>query len=314
MTRFPVSVVIATRDRADKLAKLFLSLREGEGRAAELVVVDASSDDRTRELCDRSRDCAGTLLCVRAPRPGAASQRNEGVSLAGQPFILFADDDAVLEPGCLRALWEALRSEPGLGGAGALITNQQYHRPGPVGRAFYTWLARDHAGDFAGRCIGPAVGFLMAEGAIRGDVSDVDWLPATCAMYRRESLPEPPFDPHFEGYSYGEDLALSLVVRRRWRLACAQRARAFHDRVKGEIKIGPLRFAEMELINRNFIMMRILGKDGADDYFRLLAYEFFMLASMWRTPLGRRQFPSALIGKLRALPRVIETAWCAGCY
>ncbi len=310
----PVSLVIATRDRADRLANLFASLCAREDRPAEVVVVDASADRGTENLCATQRDLAGRVVHVRAPRPGAGAQRNDGASLAREPFVLFADDDVVFESGCIRALIDALEADAGLGGVSAVITNQQYHPLGKISRRFYSWLNGGSMEDFSGRCIGPAVGFLSWDRPGRAEVEPVDWMPTTCAMYRREALPDPPFDPFFKEYSLVEDMAMSLVVARRWKLANVRSARVYHDRVKGEIKSGGRKFAIIELVGRHYIMVKVLRKNTAGDHVRLVAYQLFMLLSLLRTPLGRRQFFPSLLGKLQALPRVIETAWRAGCY
>lgn len=310
----PISVVVATKDRADKLANLLASLRKSEARPAELVVVDASLDDRTRVACEAAHDCAGVVHHVHAPMPGAGAQRNQGVARSSQPFILFADDDTVFEPGCHGALFAALEAGPALGGVSALITNQQYHPLGKISRAFYAWLHGSNLADFSGRCVGPAVGFLPWDRPERAEVEPVDWMPTTCAMYRREALPDPPFDPFFKDYSLVEDMAMSLVVARRWRMANVRGARVYHDRVKGEIKSGARKFAIIELVGRHYIMVNVLGKNTAADHVRLAAYQFFMLISLLRTPLGRRQFFPSLLGKFQAIPQVIGTAWRSGCY
>lgn len=306
----PVSCIIATKDRPDKLANVLASLRDGKQWPAEVIVVDASSDGRTRDLCGGFEG----VRHVPAAVAGAGAQRNQGVVLSAQPYVLFADDDVVFEPGCLPALVAALEADRALGGASALITNQQYHPLGRISGAFYAWLNGGPMEDFSGRCVGPAVGFLPWDRPGRAELEPVDWVPTTCAMYRREALPKPPFDPFFTGYSLVEDMAMSLVVARRWKLANVRGARVYHDRVKGEIKSGARRFAIIELVGRHYMMVRILGKNTASDHVRLAAYQLFMLVSLLRTPLGRRQLLLSLIGKLQALPRVIETAWHTGCY
>lgn len=310
----PVSLVIATKDRADKLANLFASLGRAGQWPAEVVVVDASLGGATRELCGNPGEGSGAVVYVRATEAGAGAQRNEGVARSTQEFVLFSDDDVVFEPGCIRALIDALEADAGLGGVSALITNQQYHPLGKISRGFYSWLNGGPMEDFSGRCIGPAAGFLSWDRPGRAEVEPVDWMPTTCAMYRREALPDLPFDPFFKDYSLVEDMAMSLVVARRWKLANVRSARVYHDRVKGEIKSGARRFAIIELVGRHYIMVRVLGKHTAADHARLAAYQLFMLVSLLRTPLGRRQFFPSLLGKLQALPRVIETAWRAGCY
>lgn len=70
------------------------------------------------------------------------------------------------------------------------------------------------------------------------------------------------------------------------------KARILHDRVKGEIKLGPVRFAEMELVNRHFVMTRVLDRHRPGDYGHLLAYELFSLVSMLDNPTWAATIPA----------------------
>lgn len=308
MQALPISAVIATRDRPEKLAGLFRTLRL-QGRAvAEVVVVDASTDDRTRALCEGAEAPSGTRW-FRARQPGAASQRNEGVALSSQPFVLFVDDDILLEPGSLGALWEAMCRDAGLGGVNAMITNQVYHAPGRISRLLYGWMHRGPVGDYSGKCVGPGINFLPKDTGDRRDISPVDWLNLGLTLYRREALPDPPFHPHFIGYSMGEDLALSLVVARKWRLANVPAARVFHDTGSGRRSLGAARGAAMELVNRHFIMTEIRGMRRPGDYGKLAAWELFSIASTLRSPGGWARLPAVLAGKVRGIVEILG----AGC-
>ncbi len=296
----PVSVIIATKDRSDKLSNLFRSLRLQDVSPGEILVVDASEEERTRELCEGPEAPGGTRW-RRAVKSGAASQRIEGVAATTQPFVLFVDDDVIMEPGCLGALWEAIHLDPGLGGVNALITNQSYHRPGRTSRMFYAWLHGAALESYAGKCIGPGLNFLPEDRNGAPDVVPVDWLNTTCALYRREALPEPLFHPHFEGYSLGEDVALSLTVGRRWRLANARKARVFHDTGEGRRRLGVARGAAMELVNRHFIMTEIRGMRRVGDYLKLAAWELFSIASTLRSAEGWARLPAVLVGKAKGV-------------
>lgn len=301
----PVSAVIPTKDRPGKLAALFTSLRQQDILLQEVIVIDASKDDQTRDLCATWESVAGRMTYRRAVKPGAASQRNEGVAAATQPFILFADDDVVLEPGCLRTLWETLRNDPGLGGVNAIITNQGYHPPGRISRTFYAWLNGSPLTSYAGRCIGPGLNFLPEDCPQLPDVVPVEWMNLGAALYRREALPDPPYHPHFEGYSLGEDLALSLTVAKKWRLANVRCARVFHDTGLGRTGLGAARGARMELVNRHFIMSEVRGMRRAGDYGKLMAWELFSIASMLRSAEGWVRLPAVLVGKARGIVEVL---------
>lgn len=306
MPMLPVSAVIATKDRPEKLANLFRSLRAQDVSLAEVVVVDASADGRTKVLCDGPDAPAGTRW-IRAAKPGAASQRNEGVAAATQPFVLFADDDVVLEAVCLQVLWAAMQGDGALGGVNAIITNQLYHPPGRSSRMFYAWINGGPLDDYAGRCIGPGLNFLPADCDGGPEVVPVDWLNLGATLYRREALPDPPFHPHFVGYSLCEDLALSLTVGKRWRLANARKARVFHDTGEGRRRLGIARGAAMELVNRHFIMTEIRGMRRAGDYGKLAAWELFSIASGLRSAGGWARLPAVIAGKVRGIWQVLGT-------
>jgi len=299
----PVCAVIATKDRPDKLANLFHSFQKQDVQLAEAVVVDGSADDRTQMVCHAA---PGPMVVrwVRATQVGAAAQRNQGVRLNTQPYILFIDDDIVLEGGCIAALWGAMQSNPLIGGVDAIVTNQCYHPLGHVSRRFFTWL-NGGDGPFDGRVIAGIAPFHPEDRPDRDAIIPTEWLATACVLYRRSALPDPPFDAFFEGYSYGEDLALSLVVARKWRLANTREARTFHDGTPGADRLGARVFAQMVLVNRHYILTEVLGKRGLPDFLRLMAFEAFSLTSLLKTPGGRRQLPGALLGKMRGLYKIL---------
>jgi glycosyltransferase involved in cell wall biosynthesis len=234
------------------------------------------------------------VIWLRATTLGAAAQRNQGVATATQPFIWFFDDDILFEPECVARLWRAIEADPGLGGVNAMITNQRYQAPGRISRAVFALINGRNESTFAGRLLGPAVNLLPEDRDDLPDVVPTEWLNTTCTIYRREALPDPPFDSIFTGYSMMEDLTLSLRVGKRWRIANARTARVFHDSQPGVHKADVAALAEMELVNRHYVMTQVLEKTRARDYAGLLIWEAFQLVSCSST--GAR-----LCGKLRAL-------------
>jgi len=102
-----VSVVVATRDRPDRLAALLETLRGQTlpGTEFEVIVVDDGSVEETRSLLDAERrrgDLALRIVRHDAPRgPGGA--RNAGWQAAGGALIAFTDDDCRPAPGWLEA-------------------------------------------------------------------------------------------------------------------------------------------------------------------------------------------------------------------
>jgi glycosyltransferase involved in cell wall biosynthesis len=297
----PLTLVIPTRDRAPALRLTLESLAEQSFQPAEVRIVDASSDGGTRALCEESiPKLRSAVSWCRAEVAGAASQRNQGIRTASQATIGFMDDDVLLEPDCFERLWRALNSDDRIGGVSAMITNQRYQAPGRTSRFVFRLMDGHAESSYAGRVLGPAVNLLPEDRDDLPEVVPVEWLNTTCTLYRREALPNPPFPEHFQGYSLMEDVTLSLTVGRRWKLANARTARIYHDSQPGSHKGSPRLVAEMQLINRHYVMTEVLGRSGISDYLKLFLFELFLLASTLQVPSGRALFVSTLRGKARA--------------
>ena len=93
-----VSVVVATRDRPERLGRLLESLRAQsvERDAFEIVVVDDASAVEVRAGDD-------VRLVRRADRGGPAAARNDGWRAASAPVVAFTDDDCEVVPNWLEA-------------------------------------------------------------------------------------------------------------------------------------------------------------------------------------------------------------------
>ena len=91
-----VSVVVATRNRPERLRALLDSLAAQAGPAFELIVVDDASDVPV---------AAGRARVIRLPvHGGPGPARNAGWRAAGGDLIAFIDDDCTAQPGWLAAL------------------------------------------------------------------------------------------------------------------------------------------------------------------------------------------------------------------
>ena len=304
----PVTLVIPTRDRAAPLRRTLESLAQQSSQPAELLVVDASTDGSTRSLSEESiPNLRSAVSWRRAELAGAASQRNQGVRAASQSTVGFMDDDVLLEPDCFARLWRALNSDDSTGGVSAMITNQRYQSPRRISRFIFRLMDHRAESCYAGSVLGPAVNLLPEDREDLPEVVPVEWLNTTCTLYRREALPDPPFPEHFQGYSLMEDVTLSLTVGRRWKLANARTARIYHDSQPGTHKVDPKLIAEMQLINRHYVMTKVLGRNRISDYFKLFLFELFSLASTLHASSGRAVFGPTLRGKARAAWSIVST-------
>ncbi len=300
----PISAIISTRDRPLPLKKMLSSLGKQSVQPVEAIIIDGSSNEETAKLCQTPIPNLDTkIIYHKATKIGAATQRNQAMAYANTETILFLDDDIIFESDCLERLWAALQENPRLGGVNGMITNQKYLPPGPISRFLFTFLHGKLETSYAGKCIGPAFNLLPEDRPDLPEVVEVEWLNTTCTLYRREALPEPVFPSLFVGASLSEDLTLSLMVGKTWKLANARTARIFHDSQPGDHKSNLTTLGKMELINRHYVMTQILERNTWWDYVKLTVVQLWQIASVcWHN------FPAlgpTLIGKLAAIKEII---------
>ena len=270
--------------------------------------MDASEDQTTRIVC-LERPVVGLraeVIWQTAQVRGAASQRNEGARACRHAVIGFFDDDIVFEPDCVARLWRALQSDASLGGVSAMITNQSYHSPGRISRFMFGLMAGQQKTSYAGQILGPGVTLLPEDRDDLPEVVPVEWLHTTCSLYRREALPDPMFPSHFTGYSMMEDLTLSVIVGRHWRLANARTARIYHDSQPGEHKDDAVAMSKMELVNRHYVMVSVLNRRSGRDYAKLVLWELFQTLVCAINNRGGIGFWRDLRGKMLGLCSVVH--------
>ncbi len=107
MPRNLVSIIVCTRDRAEDLRETLQALDETlipDGRAAEALVVDNDSRDRTRAVVRQAKVWGKAARYVFEPRQGLSFARNTAAATAQGEVLLWTDDD--VRPG--RAWLEAM--------------------------------------------------------------------------------------------------------------------------------------------------------------------------------------------------------------
>jgi GT2 family glycosyltransferase len=111
-----VSVVVATRDRSERLERALEAIAAQDVAGGfELIVVDDASRDDTADVLERSRQAweHGPMRVIRRRVPGGpGGARNTGWQAADAPLVAFTDDDCEPQPGWLAALVAAARDAP----------------------------------------------------------------------------------------------------------------------------------------------------------------------------------------------------------
>jgi len=99
------SIILCTRNRAELLSHALESLSaiDYPVEDVELVLVDNGSTDGTRELVEQSTlGFPFALRYVHEAKPGLSVARNRGIAEARGQFLLFTDDDQLVDRGILR--------------------------------------------------------------------------------------------------------------------------------------------------------------------------------------------------------------------
>jgi glycosyltransferase involved in cell wall biosynthesis len=128
----PVSVAIITKDEEARLPACLASL----AFAAEVVVVDAQSSDRTAEIAA----AAGAKVHVR-PWPGYTAQRNFSLTQCAHDWVLCVDADVRVSLALATEIGELLQAGP----------DRSAYRLAEVNRYFGRWLM--HGGIYPGHHI-----------------------------------------------------------------------------------------------------------------------------------------------------------------
>ena len=109
------TVVVNTLNRHDTIAQCLWSLRQQEGIAAEVVVVDGSTSDETQILVASHFP---EMRYLRISSQNLSLSRNVGISRARGEYVAFIDDDAFAHPLWLARLKQAYARERSVGAVG----------------------------------------------------------------------------------------------------------------------------------------------------------------------------------------------------
>lgn len=99
-----LSLVVIAKNEEDRIERCLRSVPF----AAESIVLDSGSEDRTVEV---ARRCGARV--EQTDWPGHVAQKNRALALASQPWILSLDADEWLEPEAARAVQAAIANPEG---------------------------------------------------------------------------------------------------------------------------------------------------------------------------------------------------------
>jgi glycosyltransferase involved in cell wall biosynthesis len=90
-----LSVLVCTRNRGDKVGHALESILSNTFNDIELIVIDQSTDDRTRDVVSHIAD--DRVRYIRSATVGLAKSRNIAIKASRSETIVFTDDDCICE-------------------------------------------------------------------------------------------------------------------------------------------------------------------------------------------------------------------------
>ena len=216
-----VSIIIPTFNRKTELLRLLDSITRLDYPASrlEIVVVDDHSSDGTVEAVKENFPYVHTYRHDRERWVSAA--RNTGLSNSKGDFLLFIDDDNVMDPNCVRELIST-------------FTDPDHPKVGLVGPLMF-YLTRPDTVWCAGikrNMITSKTTFVGRDEVDRGQyrlVTESDDFP-NCFMASRQSIEAAgPFDAHNFPINYEESDIARRIQRAGFKILCNPSAKVWHD-------------------------------------------------------------------------------------
>ncbi len=215
ITRPPISAIIPSWNARRYLPACLAALRAQLGDDDEIVLVDNGSRDGVAAW---ARVHMPDIRLLELPRNlGFAGGTNAGIQAAQGTLLLLCNDDALVEPGCVAALWATMQAHPEAGAVAGVLTFSRH--PLIVASA---GIQIQHDGVALDRWLG------VPTDALPSLPIEIFGASGGLALLRRELIEDTgPFAAHF--FNYLEDVDLAWRARLRgWQCWLAPTAQARH--------------------------------------------------------------------------------------
>lgn len=304
-----ISAIVPTIGRADSLRALLESLAIQTRKVDEVIVADGNNDCETATvIADAKWQRAGLVVKhITANPPNAVRQRQAAIDSANGDFLLFLDDDVVLEAACVANLYESMQAEADVVGVTADFNNQCWPEPTRVWQVYLKYGLGFRQREWQGRVVGPLLRF--GYNPVPALPKTVEWFSTGTSLIRRSAyLAAGGFSDFFlHRCTINEDIDLSLKISRTGRILFCPLARMAHHHAPGG-RVSLLQAAEDDLFNRFFILRRTLGYGLLRSFGLMLLYFSIETTSHFLGCLSRLDFEGfvePLSGRIRAFARIL---------
>ncbi len=241
------NLVVCTYKRSEALGRLLESVAAQSRLPDEILVIDASPDDKTRDLIKARKLSGLKYFKVGEKDRGLTRQRNYGIRQTGKEIevICFLDDDIILELDYFEKLIATYSTYPDAIGVGGYISNEvpweksdavpdfdAFKMDGYIRKLGSRNLLRKRLGLLSDRppgvmpefSNGLPIGFLPPT----GKAYPVEFFMGGVASYRKGIFEKLGFSEYFQGYGLYEDMDFCLRASRLGQLYVNTAARVEH--------------------------------------------------------------------------------------
>ncbi len=102
-----VSIVIPTKDRLEDIKKLLLSINNSKYKNYEIIIINNGNNDLSLDISTEKVQVINNKFNV-----GLAKARNQGAKLSKGKYVLFIDDDNIIDKDLLKNLVDSFESNP----------------------------------------------------------------------------------------------------------------------------------------------------------------------------------------------------------
>ncbi|MBK5208330.1 MAG: glycosyltransferase family 2 protein [Flavobacteriaceae bacterium] len=243
------SLIICTYMRPKPLLKLLQSVKEQLVYPNEILIVDGSVNQETKEIVDRNMFQNLNYFLVSEKDRGLTRQRNYGIARVGKEIdiVCFLDDDTVLELDYFEQLLKTFEIRPEALGVGGYINNEtpwekvNENKVVKIDEFSYDGWKRKDGSRFVLRKIlgldsdcppgfsplfshGRSVGFLPPSNKIY----EVEQVMGGASSFKKAVFDTFQFSAYFEGYGLYEDADFSLRLAKTGKLYLNTAAKLSH--------------------------------------------------------------------------------------
>ena len=109
-----LSVLLCTRNRGDRIKKAIDSILENSYENFDIIIVDQSSDDKTKTVLEKYSD--PRIRYIRSHTVGLSRSRNIAISESLSEIVAFTDDDCIVDREWLASIMKEYESDSSIMG------------------------------------------------------------------------------------------------------------------------------------------------------------------------------------------------------